>query len=80
MQFETSRKVQAGYRILAVVVSEGCSKGKGGPEKRTTDLEMVLLSEVSQTEKERYHVTPLHAEITLTTLFTKQKQNRRELT
>ena len=59
MQFETSRKVQAGYRISTAVVSEGCSKEKGGPEKRTTDLEMVLLSEVSQTEKERYHVTSL---------------------
>ena len=63
MQFETSRKVQAGYRILAVVVSEGCSKGKGGPEKRTTDLEMVLLSEVSQTEKERYRMLSLICEI-----------------
>ena len=59
MQFETSSKVQAGYRILTAVVSEGCSKEKGGPEKTTTDLEMVLLSEVSQTEKERYHVTSL---------------------
>ena len=55
MQFETSRKVQAGYRISTAVVSEGCSKEKGGPEKRTTDLEMVLLSGISQTEKDKHH-------------------------
>lgn len=41
------------------MVSEGCPKEKGGPEKRATDLAMVLLNEVSQTEKVRYHVTPL---------------------
>ena len=43
------------------------------------DLEMIILSEVSQTEKVKYHMTPLICRIqkkVQMTLFTKQKSSR----
>ena len=42
-----------------------------------TDLEMVILSEASQTEKDKHHVALLHVESKKgmqTDVFTKQKQ------
>ena len=43
------------------------------------DLESVLLSEVSQTEKEKYHITYMQnlTKLIQMNLFTKQKQTHR---
>ena len=46
------------------------------------DLESVILSEVSQTEKEKYHMTSLicgiQKEVMQTSLLTKQKETHRK--
>ena len=44
------------------------------------DLEIVILSELSQTEKDKYHLISLHMEskkMVQMNLFTKQKQSHR---
>ena len=44
------------------------------------DLENIMLSEISQTEKDKYHMISLICGIQNMNLFTKQKQTHRQKT